>query len=98
MAARLILVFAAGAAIGSFVHALAWRLRRGRDVIKERSECERCGHTLAVVDLIPVLSWLLLRGRCRHCHGRISPAHVVVEAAGGTALALVYLWSAAPPA
>lgn len=56
-----------GLCFGSFVNALAWRLRHKRDFVKERSECTHCHHVLAWYDLVPVLSWLTLGGKCRYC-------------------------------
>lgn len=60
-----------GLCFGSFVNALVWRLHKKRDFVKERSECTHCHHVLAWYDLIPVFSWLLLRGKCRYCHKKI---------------------------
>lgn len=57
-----------GLCLGSFVNALVWRLRHKRDWVRERSECTHCHHVLAPEDLVPVLSWLWLRGKCRYCH------------------------------
>ena len=62
-----------GAAMGSFLHCAAWRIARGESFLTGRSHCPDCGHTLGVFDLIPVLSWVLLRGRCRYC-GTAIPA------------------------
>lgn len=56
-----------GLILGSFVNALVWRMHEGRDWVRERSECTHCHHTLAPKDLIPVVSWLMLRGKCRYC-------------------------------
>jgi prepilin signal peptidase PulO-like enzyme (type II secretory pathway) len=56
-----------GAAMGSFAGALAWRLHTGRNFVSERSECEHCHHKLSLMDLIPVISWLMLGGKCRYC-------------------------------
>lgn len=75
-----------GACIGSFVNCLAWRLVAGESVLKGRSHCTSCGHTLGVPDLIPIVSWIALRGRCRHCGERVSPRYVIVE----VALAVVF--------
>ncbi len=61
-----------GLALGSFVTALSRRLHEKKDFVKGRSQCEACGHQLAVKDLVPVLSWLALRGRCRYCRKPIS--------------------------
>lgn len=60
-----------GAAAGSFVGAVTWRLKTGRDFVMDRSECERCHHKLGIADLIPVVSWIILRGKCRYCHKSI---------------------------
>lgn len=82
-----------GAVFGSFVNCLAWRLAHGESVLAGRSHCTICGHSLGVLDLIPVVSWLALRGRCRHCGERVSPRYVVVEllmAALFVALLVVY--------
>lgn len=56
-----------GLALGSFVNAFVWRLHEGKDWIKDRSECVHCHHKLASKDLIPVLSYVFLRGKCRYC-------------------------------
>lgn len=64
---------------GSFAGAVAWRIRQGRDFVSDRSECESCGHKLAWYDLLPVLSWVLLRGKCRYCHKKIGSHMLLVE-------------------
>lgn len=69
-----------GLCFGSFVNAFVWRLHKGRDWVRERSECVHCHHELAARDLVPILSWLLLRGRCRYCHKPISIQYPLVEA------------------
>lgn len=70
-----------GACLGSFVNCLAWRQANGESVLAGRSHCTACNHVLGALDLIPVISWLVLRGRCRHCGQRISPRYVIVEVA-----------------
>ena len=65
-----------GLCFGSFVNALVWRLRKKRNFVSERSECTHCHHVLAWYDLVPVLSWALLRGRCRYCHKPIDDSPV----------------------
>ena len=79
--------FLLGAALFSFMNVVAWRLPRNMDPLKGRSICPRCGRTLDAPDLVPVFSWLFLRGRCRHCGAPIPARYLLVEVLGG-ALAL----------
>ena len=74
-----LLILVLGLLFGSFVNALVWRLKNKRDWVHERSECVHCGHRLAVLDLVPVVSWLVLRGRCRYCGKAISLQYPLVE-------------------
>ncbi|HSX37129.1 MAG TPA: prepilin peptidase [Patescibacteria group bacterium] len=70
-----------GLSFGSFVNAFVWRLHEHKDWVKERSICPHCKHELAATDLVPVLSWLWLRGKCRYCHKPISLQYPLVEIA-----------------
>ena len=72
-----------GAAMGSFLNCAAWRYVHGESVLRGRSHCPDCGHVLGVGDLIPVVSYLALRGRCRYCGGKVSPRYLLAEAAFG---------------
>lgn len=76
-----------GLMVGSAINAFVWRLHEGRSWVKGRSECPRCGHQLAAIDLVPVLSWVALRGRCRYCHKPIQD-HPLVELVAGLAFGL----------
>jgi leader peptidase (prepilin peptidase)/N-methyltransferase len=73
-----------GAIVGSFLNVVAWRLPRGESLSHPPSHCPKCGKPIKPYDNVPVLSWLLLRGRCRHCREPISRRYPIVE--GGTAL------------
>ncbi len=68
-----------GLLIGSAINAIVWRLYVGRSWVKGRSMCPDCEHTLSGKDLIPVFSWLWLRGRCRYCRKRIHWQYPLVE-------------------
>lgn len=68
-----------GGCVGSFLNVVAWRLPRQESVVLPPSHCPHCGTTLAWFENIPVLSWLLLRGRCRHCGAGISGRYPAVE-------------------
>jgi leader peptidase (prepilin peptidase)/N-methyltransferase len=74
--------FVLGAIIGSFLAAALIRWPEGRSVTKGRSQCDSCGKTLSPRDLVPILSWFLVRGRCRHCGAVIDRKHLAVEAGG----------------
>jgi len=68
-----------GACTGSFVNVVAWRLPREESLLWPGSHCPRCGTSLAWFENVPVLGWLLLRGRCRHCHRPIAARYPLVE-------------------
>ena len=68
-----------GAAMGSFLHCAAWRISRGESFVKGRSRCPACGHELSLPDLIPLLSWLFLRGKCRRCGAKIPVRYFLAE-------------------
>ena len=72
--------FVLGAVIGSFLAAVLVRWPQGRSVARGRSHCDSCGATLGARDLVPILSWFLVRGRCRHCGAAIDKRHLAVEA------------------
>jgi len=69
-----------GAVFGSFLNVVAYRLPRHESIVKPASRCPRCGTPVRPYDNVPVLSWLLLRGRCRSCGCAISPRYPLVEA------------------
>lgn len=77
------ILFLLGTAVGSFLNVVSRRLLRGEPV-RGRSHCESCGKMLSGVDLIPLLSFFLLRGRCRYCEAKLSWQYPLVE--GGTGL------------
>jgi len=75
--------FTFGLVFGSFLNVCIYRLPRDQSVVSPRSACPRCGHPIRAYDNIPVLSWILLRGRCRDCQARISPRYAAVELLSG---------------
>jgi leader peptidase (prepilin peptidase)/N-methyltransferase len=78
-----------GLAIGSFLNVVVWRVPRGESVVRPPSACPRCGHQIRGRDNVPVLGWLLLRGKCRDCAEPISPRYPLVEAGTGLLFGLV---------
>ena len=99
-----VIVFAFGLAVGSFLNAVIYRLavhqglypnsydrrNRGINPFQGRSFCPSCGHQLAWYDLVPLVSYLLLRGRCRYCGQRISLQYPFVELATGLLFVLIF--------
>jgi leader peptidase (prepilin peptidase)/N-methyltransferase len=68
-----------GLIVGSFVAALTWRLPRGESILKGRSRCPHCRKTIAWYDNLPLISFLLLNGKCRSCHRKISLRYPAIE-------------------
>ena len=75
---------------GSFLNVCVWRFPRQLSPIKGRSSCPRCGHALSPGDLVPVFSWLFLRGKCRYCHRPISRRYPLTEALTGLVFLLCF--------
>ena len=85
----IIILFAVlGLILGSFANAVAWRIRSGESIATGRSMCPDCKHQLAPKDLIPVLSWLSLRGKCRYCSKSISIQYPLIELSTALVFAL----------
>ncbi|NLM87527.1 MAG: prepilin peptidase [Syntrophomonadaceae bacterium] len=72
-------VAAVGLIFGSFTNVIIARIPHGESVVTPSSHCPRCGHRLGVLDLVPVLSWLFLKGKCRYCQEAISIRYPAVE-------------------
>ncbi len=97
-----------GFCLGSFINALVWRLHQQElikknnkakklvpqelSVLKGRSMCPNCRHRLGVIDLIPVISWLALRGNCRYCHKPISRQYPLIEIITPLLFIASYIW------
>lgn len=96
-----------GLLVGSFLNVVAYRAPQGMSLVRPPSSCPSCGHRIGARDNIPLLSWVLLRGRCRHCRAAISWRYPLVEAGtailfgltaaliGSRAVLPAYLWFAA---
>lgn len=86
-----------GLAVGSFLNVVIYRVPRDESIVSPRSSCPSCGSPIRELDNIPVVSWVLLRGRCRHCQEPISPRYPLVELScaalfAGTAARFGYRW------
>lgn len=91
MAANLPVLLVLGLVVGSFLGVLVLRLPRGEPVIFARSACPHCGHELTAAELIPVVSWIIQRRRCRICEAKLSGFYPAMELAAG-AIAVVSGW------
>ena len=83
------MLFLVGSIIGSFLNVCIYRLPRGQSIVTPPSHCPQCGERLRPWDLMPVASWLLLRGRCRNCNSSISFRYAFVELLTG----LLFVWA-----
>jgi len=80
-----------GLVVGSFLNVVILRLPQGMSITAPRSRCPKCKKLISWYDNIPVLSWIFLGGRCRHCHKKISSRYPFIEAATGIVSILLYL-------
>ncbi len=91
MAALASFGFIGGAVTGSFLSVVAHRVPRGESIVGPRSRCAGCGTQIAAYDNIPILSWCVLGGRCRHCGEKISIRYPLIEIATGLLFAVTAL-------
>ena len=85
-----VLIFMFGITIGSFLNVCILRLPKGESLVTNNSHCMTCGTEIKRYDLIPVFSWLILRGKCRACGAKISPRYMLVEALTGVLFMICY--------
>lgn len=86
-----ILTFLFGIVIGSFLNVCIYRLPLKENIATTGSHCMSCGHGLRWYDLVPLFSWLQLRGRCRYCKARISVQYPLIEAMNGIGYVLIFI-------
>jgi len=84
--------FLLGTVIGSFIDCAVGRLAKKEDIVFKRSYCPHCHHSLAWFELVPIFSFIVLKGRCRYCHQRIPWEHPVVELITGLLFVLIFLF------
>ena len=87
-----------GLCVGSFLNVVIYRLPNGMSMSKPASHCTKCNYTLQWYDNVPVLSYLLLGGKCRKCHTRISPRYIIVEIVNAVfwLLSVYFFWEKNP--
>jgi len=86
-----VLVFLLGLLVGSFLNVVISRVPEGKSVVHPASACPKCGYQLRPIDNIPILSFLLLNGKCRSCKSRISIQYPIIELLTGVIFGLIYL-------
>lgn len=85
-----LLIFTYGIVIGSFLNVLIYRIPKHEDVVVARSHCMSCGYQLKWYDLIPIVSYVCLRGKCRNCHEKLSLQYPMIEAINGILYVLIF--------
>ncbi len=90
IAVMYVFAFLFGIVIGSFLNVCIYRIPKHEGIVTERSHCMNCGYQLKWYDLVPLFSWLFLRGRCRKCKTKISKQYPIVEASNGLLYLLIF--------
>lgn len=85
-------MFAIGTVLGSFYTLAVYRIPLKQDITHTRSYCPKCNHRLNFWDLIPVLSYIFLGGKCRYCKNKIRPRYIILELSSGIAFLLFSIW------
>lgn len=85
-----VLVFLYGIVIGSFLNVVICRVPRKESLVKVRSHCEGCGYQLKWYDLVPLFSYIFLRGKCRKCKAKISIQHPLIEGLNGVLYLIIF--------
>ena len=86
-----VVLFIMGTIFGSFINCVSGRIVEGRDWIRGKSICENCKHELGSLDLIPVFSYIFLKGKCRYCGTKLSPRYMLTELFLGICFVLCFL-------
>ena len=88
-----IIIFLYGIVIGSFVNVLIYRLPKHENIAVEHSHCMSCGHKLGWYDLVPLLSYIFLKGKCRYCKAKISLQYPLIEAVNGVGYVVIFYFA-----
>ena len=85
-----VFIFIYGIVIGSFLNVCIYRIPQKEDIVRESSHCMSCGHRLKWYDLVPLFSYLFLKGKCRYCGSKLSKQYPIVEALNGILYVVVF--------
>ena len=83
------IIFICGTMFGSFYTLAVYRIPKNIDIVKKHSYCPNCNHKLGILDLIPILSYIFLGGKCRYCKQKIRPRYLILEILSGVAFVLL---------
>lgn len=83
------IIFLCGTMFGSFYTLAVYRIPKNIDIVKKHSYCPNCNHKLGILDLIPILSYIFLGGKCRYCKQKIRPRYLILEILSGLAFVLL---------
>ena len=86
-----IIIFIMGTVFGSFFTLAVYRIPLKKDIIYERSFCPKCNHRLEFLDLIPVFSYIFLKGKCRYCGEKVRPRYLILELISGFVFLFTYI-------
>ena len=87
----LIISFLFGSVMGSFLNCYASRICHNESIVKGRSHCDACNHVLGILDLIPIVSYLINKGKCRYCGCKLSIRYLISEIVGGLSFVFIVL-------
>lgn len=85
-----LVIFLYGIVIGSFLNVCIYRIPQKEDIVRESSHCMSCGHRLKWYDLVPLFSYLTLKGKCRYCGSKLSKQYPIVEALNGILYVVIF--------
>lgn len=86
-----LIIFIMGSVFGSFLTLATYRIPLNEDITHKHSYCPKCNHKLNFLDMIPILSYIILKGKCRYCKAKISPRYFIIEVLCGLAFVLLAL-------
>ena len=87
----IIFMFIIGTIFGSFYNVVGYRVPKGESIVSPPSHCPNCNHKLTTLELIPIISYIITKGKCKNCQNKISPFYIIFEALTGILFALSYI-------
>lgn len=86
-----IFIFIIGTCLGSFYNVVGYRIPKGESIVFPASHCPKCNHKLGPLELIPIISYIFLKGKCKHCHTKVKPFYLIFELLTGILFTLSYI-------